>query len=205
MKTIISSSNGFLAQPSLSEEHLNLRNNQLLEVFQEEGRALLKRLYEVSVSKCQRIATTKLFYLLSFDAPVRSLLPVCLLQPQERLCNNICRQNMEEFLGHARRISPTLGHFVNTFYVEENRRLDTDVLDFLKHLVTLVKNVAEDTPIPQAPEGLQLYNPYKTDVAYYSPIPVQKSGMQENFQLMVRQWEKMTTRLLQRAQNTTRK
>ena len=65
---------------------------------------------------------------------------------------------MEEFLGHARCISPILGDFVNT-YIEENRRLDTDVLDFLKHLVTCVKNVAEDTPTPQAPEELQLYNP----------------------------------------------
>ena len=32
----------FLALPSLSEEQLNLRTNQLLEVFPEEGRALLK-------------------------------------------------------------------------------------------------------------------------------------------------------------------
>ena len=78
MRTIMSSSNGFLAQPSLSEEQLNDRNNQLLEVFPGEWRALLKRLYEISVSECQRIVTTKLFYLLSFDAPVRSLLPVCL-------------------------------------------------------------------------------------------------------------------------------
>ena len=65
MRTIMPSSNGFLAQPSLSEELLNLRNNQLLEVFPKEGRVLLKRFYEISVSECQRIATTKLFYLLS--------------------------------------------------------------------------------------------------------------------------------------------
>ena len=91
MRTIMSSSNGFLIQPSLSEEQLNLRNNQLLEVFPEEWRALLKRLYEIFVSEYQHIATTKLFYLLSFDAPVRSLLPVCLLQPVERLLvYNIC-------------------------------------------------------------------------------------------------------------------
>ena len=142
---------GFLAQPTL-----------LLEVFPEEGRALLKRLYEISVSECQRRVTTKLFYLLSFDAPVRSLLTVCLLQPLERLCNNICSENIEEFLGDARRISPTLVDFVNAFYIEENRRLDTDALDFLKHLLTHVKNVAEDTPSLQAPEELQLYNPPKT-------------------------------------------
>ena len=108
MRTIMSSSNGFLAQPSLSEELLNLRNNQLLEVFPE-GRALLKHLYEISVSECQCIATTKLFYLLSFDALERSLLPVCLLQPLGRLCNNIPPKNLEEFLGRARGISPTLG------------------------------------------------------------------------------------------------
>ena len=109
MRTIMSSSNGFLAQPSLSEEQLNLRNNQLLEVFPEEGRALLRRLYEISVNEYQRIATTKLFYLLSFDVPVRSLLPVCLLQLLERLYNNICLENLKEFLGHARGISPNIG------------------------------------------------------------------------------------------------
>ena len=107
----------------------------MLEVFPEEGRALLKRLYEIFVRECQHIATTKLFYLLSFDAPVRSLLPVCLLQPVERLAvYNICPENLlEEFLGYAHRISPTLCYFqlVNS-YIEENRRLDdsTDVLDF---------------------------------------------------------------------------
>ena len=94
----MSSSNGFLAQPSLSEEQLNLRNNQLLEVFQEEERALLKRLYEISVSECQRIATTRRYYLLSFDASVISLLPVCLLQLLEWLCHNICHENLEESL-----------------------------------------------------------------------------------------------------------
>ena len=167
MRTIMSSSNGSLAEPSLSEEQLNLRNNQLLEVFPEEGRAWLKRLYELSVTECQRIATTKLFYLLSFDAPVRSLLPVCLLQPLERLCNNICPENLEEFLRHARGISPAIGDFVSSFYIEEDRKLDTDALDFLKHLVTRVKNVAEDTPTLQAPNELQLYNPPKTGVAYY--------------------------------------
>ena len=84
MRIIMPSSNGFLAQPSLSEEMLNLRNNQLLEIFPKEGRALLKRLYEISIGGCQRIATAKLFYLLSLDATTRSLLPVCLLQPLER-------------------------------------------------------------------------------------------------------------------------
>ena len=126
----MSSLNCFLAKPSLSEEQLNLSNNQLLEVFPEEGRALLKRLYELSVTECQRIATTKLFYLLSFDAPVRSLLPVCLLQPLERLCNNICPKNLEEFLGHACGISSTMGDFVSSFCIEENRKLDTDALIF---------------------------------------------------------------------------
>ena len=103
----MSSSNGFLAQSSLSEEQLNLRKNQLLKVFSKEGRILLKRLCEILVSECQRVAATKL-YLLSFDSPIRSLLPVCLFQPLERLCNNICPENLEEFLGHARGISPTL-------------------------------------------------------------------------------------------------
>ena len=130
MRTNMPSSNGFLAQRSLSEEQVNLRNNQLLEVFPEEGSALLQRLYEISVSECQRVATTKLFYLLSFDTTVRSLLPVCLIQPLERLCNNIHPKNLEEFLGNICCVNPTLGNFVNSFYIEENRTLDTDVLDY---------------------------------------------------------------------------
>ena len=150
IRTFMSSSNAFLAQSSLSEEQLNLRSNQLLEVFREEGRALLRCLYEIYVSECQRIATTKLFYLLSFDTPLRSLLPACLLQPMRRLCDKICLENLEELLGHvlghARGINPILGDFVNSFYIKENRRLDTDVLDFLKHLVARSKNVAADTP-----------------------------------------------------------
>ena len=42
-----------------------------------------------------------------------------------------------------------------------------DALDFLKYLVTHVKNKAEDTPTPQVPEELQLHNPFITGVAYY--------------------------------------
>ena len=64
-------------------------------------------------------------------------------------------------------MSPTLADFVSCFYIEENRRIDADALDFSKHLVTRVKRVAEDTPTPQVPEELQLYNPLKTGVAYY--------------------------------------
>ena len=105
--------------------------------------------------------------MLSFDVPVRSLLPVCLLQPLERLCNNICPENLEEFLGYASGISPTLGDFVSSFDIEENRGLDTDALDILKHLVTRVKNIAEDTLTPEATEELQSHNPPKTGVVYY--------------------------------------
>ena len=70
-------------------------------------------------------------------------------------------------MGNARGISPTMGDFVSSFCIEGNRKLDTHALDFFKHLVTCVKNVAKDTPTPQAPEELQLYNPPKTGVAYY--------------------------------------
>ena len=67
---------------------------------------------------------------------------------------HICLENLKEFLGHARGISPTLNDFVSCFYIEENRRLDADALDFLKHLVAHVKSVAEDTPTSQASEEL---------------------------------------------------
>ena len=92
---------------------------------------------------------------------------VCSLKPQGRLCNNIYSENFEEFIGHTCRISPKLSDFVNSFYMEENGRLDTDVLDFLKHLITQVKNKVEDTPTLQVPEQLQLHNHPITGMAYY--------------------------------------
>ena len=94
-------------------------------------------------------------------------MPVCSLKPQGRLCNNIYSENFEEFIGHIRRISPKSGDSVNSFYIEENGRFDTDALDFLKHLVTHVKNKVEDTPTPQVPEELQLPNHTITGVTYY--------------------------------------
>ena len=60
-----------------------------------------------------------------------------------------------------------MSDFVNTFYIEENKRLDSDTLDFLIHLVIRVKNVAEGTPTLQAPEDLLFYYPPKTGIAYY--------------------------------------
>ena len=70
MSTNLSSSSGFKLQSSLTEEQRNLWSNQLFEVFPEELRALLKRLCEITVSECQRIATTKLFHLFSFNASI---------------------------------------------------------------------------------------------------------------------------------------
>ena len=43
-------------------------------------------------------------------------------------------------------IMPTLDDFISS-YIEEHRKLNTVVLDFLKHLVTHMKNVAE-TQLP---------------------------------------------------------
>ena len=203
MRTIISSSNGFIAQPSLSEKQPNLRNNQLLEVFPE-GRSLLKRLFEISVCKCERIATTNLFYLLSFDATVRSLLPGSLLQPLERLCNNICSENLKQFLGHSCSISPTLGDFASSFYIGY-RIIGYSILMHLIYwsIWSHVWKIAAEEDTPQQKtlhKPRKNYNcliPLKLVWHIIWPIPVQKSGRQENFQLMVRQWEKMTTHLLQ--------
>ena len=147
---------------------------------------MLKHLYEISVSECQRIATTKLFYLTSFDAPVRSLLSVCLLQPLEQLCNNICPENLGEFLGHACGISLAMGDFVSSFYIEELRKLDTDALDFLKYLVTSVKMLQKSLILHKAQKNYDCIISLKLVWHIISPILVQKSGMQENFQLMVR-------------------
>ena len=64
----MSSTNGFLEQPTLSNEQLADRNRQIKSIFPDKCKALLDRLFKSNVSADQSKACSNLFYLLNFDA-----------------------------------------------------------------------------------------------------------------------------------------
>ena len=53
MKLIMSSTNGFLEQPTSSNEQLADRNRQLMSIFPDKCKALLDRLFKLNVSADQ--------------------------------------------------------------------------------------------------------------------------------------------------------
>ena len=89
-------------------------------------------------------------------------------------------------MGHACVISLAVGDFVSSFYIEELRKLDTNALDILKYLVTRVKILQKSLTLHKVQKNYDCIISLKLVWHIISPILVQKSGMQENFQLMVR-------------------
>ena len=94
MKLIMSSTNAFLEQPTLSSKQLvdtnkqptlsnkQLvdRNRQLMSIFPDKCKALIDRLFKLNVSADQSKGCSNLFYLLSFDGPLRIVFPEKLME-----------------------------------------------------------------------------------------------------------------------------
>ena len=89
MKLIMSSSTGYLRQESLSPLQLSSRNSDLVSVFPQPCKALLLKLLNTQLSNKQMKATTKLFYMLSFDAPLRSFIPQLFIPHVQQLISDI--------------------------------------------------------------------------------------------------------------------
>ena len=135
MKLIMSSTNGFLEQPTLSNEQLADRNRQLMSIFPDKCKALLDRLFKLNVSADQSKACSNLFYLLSFDAPLRTVFPEKNMDDFRKMLQKIDSGEMDpcrDFLSICEKVNPRLGDFVGAF--DYGDAFDNDALVFLRYI-----------------------------------------------------------------------
>ena len=133
MKLIMSSTNGFLEQPILSNEQLANRNRQLICIFPDKCKTLLDRLFKLNVSADQSKACSNLFYLLSFDAPLRTVFPEKIMGDFRKMLQRIDNGEMDpckDFISICEKVNPHLGNFVRVF--DYGDAFDNDALVFLK-------------------------------------------------------------------------
>ena len=95
MKLIMSSTNSFLEQPTLSNEQLTDTNRQLISVFPDKCKALLDRLFKLNVSADQSKTCSNLFYLLSFDAPLETVFAEKIMDDFRKILQRIDNGEMD--------------------------------------------------------------------------------------------------------------
>lgn len=162
LKQIMSSHNGFLCQPSLTAEELANRNRSLLECFPQPCRNLLRRLFHMEMGNDQKIATTKLFRLLSYDSPLRSVIPSAFFPTLAQFLDDVDNRripNMTGLLMNSKKFAPVVGTFINSFFLDNS--LDNDALSVVRHLFARVKSIYENDALPEEPLVIRCYNPPK--------------------------------------------
>ena len=146
MKLIMSFTNAFLEQPTLSSKQLvdtnkqptlsnkQLvdRNRQLMSIFPDKCKALIDRLFKLNVSADQSKGCSNLFYLLSFDGPLRIVFPEKLMDDFRKLLKRIDNGQMDpcrDSLSIYEKVNPRLGNFFRVF--DYGDVFDNDALVFL--------------------------------------------------------------------------
>ena len=168
MKLIMSSTNGFLEQPTLSNEQLADRNRQLMSIFPDKCKALLDRLFKLNVSADQSKACSNLFYLLSFDAPLRTVFPEKIMDDFRKMLQRIDSGEIDpcrDFLSICEKVNPRLGNFVRAF--DYGDAFDNDALEFLRYIDEQIRTTHGHDVLPAEPGRVRDYNPPQTGHAYY--------------------------------------
>lgn len=146
----------------------------LLEHIPDECLPLFNRFIKGSISARLADSTRQLFYNLSYDAPLRALIPLELVSHFEKLfcclsqnSNNIF-EVINELIRECGRLSPVVGRFIDNLFTEDRLSYDSDGLRTLLYLTNQLKQyelTLVDVPAPQS--ILNSYNPPKLGRAYY--------------------------------------
>ena len=115
MKTIMKSI-GMYWQNNEVYETFELRNRQLLDVFPSLCEPFLRRVFSQNFSLGQLSSATQLFYMLSFESPLRAFLPQQLLEAKMIFIeSSLTSQPLNEFLLIARKYNIYISQFACAF------------------------------------------------------------------------------------------
>ena len=111
MKAIMKSI-GMCCQNNEVDETFELHNKQLLDVFASLCKPLLRRMFSQNLSLDQLSSATQLFYMLSFESPLRTFLPYRLLEAMMvSIESSLKTQVLNEFLLVARKYNTYISQF----------------------------------------------------------------------------------------------
>ena len=111
----IMKSTGMCCQNNKVGETFELCSRKLLDVFPSLSKPLLGRVFSQNLSLPQLISATQLFYLLSFESPLRAFLPQPLLEAMTIFIeSSLTSQVLNEFL-LARKYNTCISQFVCAF------------------------------------------------------------------------------------------
>ena len=118
------------------------------------------------MSTIQLKLTKRIFYLLSFDSPVRCFLPKALVPfVDEILKPTFTNDALGKLLLECKKYNPLLGEFIESF-ASAGCKVDADIISFLACLCKRVNEVATvETPTSSPISGS--YNPAKHGRFYY--------------------------------------
>lgn len=168
MKLIMHKSDGFIEQEKMTKEQLSERNKNLMEVFPETCKPLLNRLFALNLTEEQRKACTRMFYLLSFDSPLSTIIPGSILSDYQAMVQGIetgVMGSSMQFLKICSRVNPNLGSFIEAFTYENS--FDRDAFAFLKHIAEQLQIFQSKNVPPVEVNKIREYNPPKYGHAYY--------------------------------------
>ena len=167
MKAIMKSS-GMCCQSNEVDETSELRNRQLLDVFPSLCKPLLRRVFSQNLSLDQLSSATRLFYMLSFESPLRAILPQPLLVAvMVFIESSLTTQVLNEFLLVARKYNTYISQFVCAFLQTIPYKVDDDAKNLLRYLCQATTDIHQDDIKPEAALSIiDSYNPPKFGRAY---------------------------------------
>ena len=168
MKAIMKSI-GMCCQNNEVDETFELRNRQLLDVFPSLCKPLLRRVFSQNLSLDQLSSATQLFYMLSFESPLRAFLPQPLLEAMTFFTeSSLTSQILNEFLFVARKYNIYISQFVCAFVQTNPYKVDDDANNLLRYLCQATTDIHQDDIKPEAASFIaDTYNPPKFERAYY--------------------------------------
>eukprot|EP00111_Clytia_hemisphaerica_P020287 TCONS_00059786-protein len=141
---------------------------KLLDVFPKECTSLLTRYMNSDMTTIQKECARQIFYLLSYEAPIRAFLPSVLSSSLVSVLDlpTIDNVTMFNFILECKKYNPALGEFIKSFY--DGSVIHSDVKSLLRYLcVRLRDSESLYTLAEPAVEIPDSYNPSRLGRFYY--------------------------------------
>ena len=166
-KTIMKSI-GMYWQNNEFDETFELRNRQLVDVFPNLCKPVSRRVFSQNSSLGQLSSATQLFYMLSFESPLRVFLPQQLLEAMMIFTeSSLTSQPLNEFLLIARKYNIYINQFACKFVKTNYDKVDDDLKNLLRYLCQATTDIHPDDIKPEAALSIaNTYNPPKFERAY---------------------------------------
>ena len=164
-------SSNYKTKEKLSEEQISQRNLLLVNRLPTEALPLFRRFLQNSLSPRLLKPVSVLFNYLSYDAPLRALIPQSVLPSLKLLLDRIETGQYfenEAIIKCCNAHSPSIANLLVSAFTEDRLGIDADCVSLLNYLVAKVgEHNSNQHLLPAAIPITESYNPPKLGRAYY--------------------------------------